>query len=99
MNNELFLKDEYLEMLRKIFQQYCPSAEILAYGSRIKGNAHSGSDLDLAIKSLEGSESSIIELREIIRESNVPFFVDIFEFNALPQSFQEEINRKNIRIF
>ena len=47
---ELFIKPEYFKMLTDIFDSYCPNAEIWAYGSRIKNEAHQGSDLDLVVK-------------------------------------------------
>lgn len=97
--SELFIKDEYLTMLRDIFSQYCPHAEVWAYGSRLNGNAHEGSDLDLVVKSFNETNKNINELKELIRESNIPFLVDINLYSSLPQSFQEEINKKYIKIF
>ena len=46
----LSIKEEYLKELKDIFNNYCPNAEIWAYGSRIKNDCHSGSDLDLVVK-------------------------------------------------
>lgn len=97
--SELFIKDEYLKMLCDIFSQYCPHAEVWAYGSRLNGNAHEGSDLDLVVKSFNEANKNINELKELIRESNIPFLVDINLYTSLPQSFQEEINKKYIKIF
>lgn len=48
--DSLFLDAKYLDMLRNIFIDYCPEAEIFAYGSRVNGKSHSGSDLDLVAK-------------------------------------------------
>ena len=48
--DRLFLKPEYLKILFDIFADYCPEAEIWAYGSRIKDEAHEGSDLDLVVR-------------------------------------------------
>ena len=44
------IKRKYLDELTDIFSVYCPKAEIWAYGSRIKNESHSGSDLDLTVK-------------------------------------------------
>ena len=41
------LKEKHLQILLEIFEDYCPKAEIWAYGSRVHGDSHSGSDLDL----------------------------------------------------
>lgn len=96
--SELFVEPEHLKMLKGIFNHYCPNAEIWAYGSRIKGEAHSGSDLDLIVKSFNCESANIYELRKLINDSNIPFIVDIHEFNQLPQSFQDEIKKDYIII-
>lgn len=95
--SSLFIKPEYLTELQEIFKTCCPQSTVLAYGSRIRNEAHSGSDLDLAIKNLMGTD--ILTLREEISDSDIPFLVDIFEFEKLPLSFQEEISRNNVLIF
>ncbi len=91
--SKLFIEPEYLKMLIDIFDKYCPNAEIWAYGSRIKGEAHSGSDLDLVVKSFNSDNIYLFELKELINDSNIPFLVDIHEFDELPKSFQDEIKK------
>lgn len=95
----LDIKKEYLDEIREIFRSYCPRAEIWAYGSRIKNDSHSGSDLDLAVKYFNEDGKSVGELRELLRDSDVPFLIDIQEFDKLPQSFQKEIARQYVVIF
>ena len=96
--DKLLLKSEHLKILTDIFQSYCPRAEVYAYGSRLNGNAHAGSDLDLAIKfNVEGKY--LFELKELISESNIPFLVDIHEYNNLPENFQQEISKNFVVIF
>ncbi len=97
--DRLFIEPEYLNMLIDIFNKYCPKAEIWAYGSRIKGEAHSGSDLDLVIKDFGDENLYLFELKELLSQSNIPFIVDIHEFNKLPNSFQDEIKKDYIVIF
>lgn len=97
--NRLFIKPEYLKMLMDIFDKYCPEAEIWAYGSRIKGEAHEGSDLDLAVKDFHSSETSLFELKELINDSKIPFLVDIHELKNLPQTFQDEIKKDYVVIY
>lgn len=95
----LFIEPRHLKMLTDIFDNYCPNAEIWAYGSRIKGNAHSGSDLDLVVKNFNSQTAKLSELRQLINDSNIPFLVDINEFDKLPKSFQEEIKKNFIEIY
>lgn len=89
--SKLYINPKYLEMLKDIIASYCPNAEIWAYGSRIKGDAHSGSDLDLVVKNFNSKDANIYELRELLTQSDIPFLVDIHEFDKLPESFKQEI--------
>lgn len=97
--NKLFIKPEHLKMLTDIFDSYCPKAEIWAYGSRIKNEAHSGSDLDLTVKNFNDENLRAWELKEMVQESNIPFLVDINEFDKLPKSFQDEILKDYVIIY
>ena len=73
--------------------------EIWAYGSRLKGNCHSGSDLDLVVKNFNDEGKYLYELKELLNDSDIPFLIDIQEFDYLPKSFQQEIEKSYIRIF
>lgn len=96
--SKLFIEPEYLKMLKDIFASYCPDAEIWAYGSRLAGDAHEGSDLDLVVKDFHRENANLSELKNLLSESNIPFIVDIHEFDKLPKSFQNEILKKYIII-
>ncbi len=93
------IKRKYLDKLTDIFNTYCPKAEIWAYGSRIKNESHSGSDLDLTVKDFNEAGKSIVELREILNDSDIPFLIEIQEFDRLPEAFQNEILKKYVQIF
>ena len=101
MNNlkRLFIKPEQFKILTEIFDNYCPKAEIWAYGSRIKGEAHLGSDLDLVVRDFNSNKKFLYKLKELIQDSNIPFLVDIHEFNKLSESFQCEILKDYIIIY
>lgn len=95
----LNVKDEYLNELKNIFNSYCPKAEIWAYGSRVKGDCHSGSDLDLVVKAFNQEDKHIYELKELLNESNIPFLIDIQDFENLPEYFKKEIKKEYVKIF
>lgn len=95
----LDVNEKYLDEMIRIFREYCPKAEIWAYGSRIKNDSHSGSDLDLAVKSFHDDSKDLYELRELINDSDIPFLIDIHQFEKLPKHFQEEIQKEYVRIF
>ena len=97
--DRLFIKPQYLQILLDVFKNYCPDAEIWAYGSRINGEAHEASDLDLVVKSFNDENKSLFELKELINDSDIPIIVDILEFDKIPLSFQKEIEKDYISIF
>ena len=97
--HNIFIKPEYLNILQDIFKKHCPQAIVWAYGSRIKNDAHEGSDLDLTVTGLENCDTDILELKELIRESNIPFMVDVFELYRLPQYMQDEIKGHYVEIY
>ena len=97
--DRLFIKPQYLQILLEIFKSYCPDAEIWAYGSRINGEAHEASDLDLVVKSFNDENKSLSVLKELINDSDIPIIVDILEFDKIPLSFQKEIEKDYISIF
>jgi predicted nucleotidyltransferase len=45
----LNLDSRYATIVRKILRDHIPDKTVWVYGSRIKGNSHEGSDLDLVI--------------------------------------------------
>ena len=79
----MLLKTKYKQMLLDLFSEVILPIEVWAYGSRVKGTAHDGSDLDLVIMTKDGNKIPIellIELKEKIRDSNVPILVDLFDW-------------------
>ena len=96
--NNLFIDKKDLEILKNILKDFCPDSEVLAYGSRINGKAHDGSDLDLTIKNFP-KDKYLFELKEIFSNSNISFLIDINLYEDLPISFQQEIDKNNIKIY
>ena len=86
----ILLEKKFLDELKNIFKSTVPDAQIWAYGSRVDGSAHSGSDLDLAML----GEGNISALEQALQDSNIPFLVDVVKFENLPESFQQEILKK-----
>lgn len=91
-------KSSYSELI-SIFKKLCPNSLIWAYGSRVNGTAHSGSDLDLAIVDYGDQDCDYLDIKEAIIDSNIPFLIDIFELNRLPESFRDEIKRNYIVLY
>lgn len=93
----LNLASKDLELILHILKKHVPHNSVYAYGSRVTGKSHSGSDLDLVI--MGKNIISIAEIREAFRQSNLPMTVDIFYWDDIPAAFKEEINKQKIQIF
>jgi uncharacterized protein len=90
----MLLKSKYKQMLLDIFSAVTIPVEIWAYGSRVNGTAHDGSDLDLVVITPNRQKvplEILIELKDKIRDSNIPILVELFDWARLPQSFQSNL--------
>lgn len=96
---KLFIEEKHLQELKKIIARRYPRALVWAYGSRINGTAHVGSDLDLAIVDYGQQESDYLELKEALQDSSIPFLIDIFELDQLPESFQKQIKSNYVVLY
>jgi predicted nucleotidyltransferase len=92
----LTLPVRYHEMLVAVLKRYLPDAEVWAYGSRVNGDCHEGSDLDLVVRNpsaLHEPLAALWELKEALVESNLPIRVDVVDWARIPEPFRREIER------
>ena len=94
MTTQLRLEPRHLTQLQALLGKHLPGVEAWAYGSRVSGMSHDGSDLDLALRS-PGLKpipiGKLSELTDAFRESTLPFLVEAHDWARLPESFREEI--------
>ncbi len=86
-------------MLLDILEQHIPDAEVWAYGSRVAGDGHEGSDLDLVLRhpaQLNQPEKNIHRLRAALIESNLPILVEVLDWARVPEPFRREIERQHV---
>jgi len=68
--------------------------EIWAYGSRVNGDNHDTSDLDLVIRADNLKPINwrdLLNFIEQIRESNIPIIIQVFDWVKLPENFRNNI--------
>lgn len=90
----LDMRPQHLALLRELLQQHLPQAEAWAYGSRVNGDGHEASDLDLVVRQptdLKQETPQLGEMREALVESNLPIRVEVVDWARIPASFQREI--------
>ncbi|MEX8548766.1 MAG: nucleotidyltransferase family protein [Mucilaginibacter sp.] len=93
----MLLRDKDRQSLIQIFSSVKTPMEVWAYGSRVTGTAHDGSDLDLVARSPDLKPLPIavyLKLREKITNSNIPILVELWDWAKLPASFHKNIEKQ-----
>lgn len=97
----MLLREKDRLRILAIFSTMSTPVEVWAYGSRVNGTAHSGSDLDLVIQRMDGTPipyREMARLREQIEESNIPILVEVRDMCTLPLLFKNEIEKSRERL-
>ena len=79
-----------------LLEQYLPGTAAWVYGSRAKWTSHSQSDLDLVVFAEPGQARQVGNLREAFEESDLPFRVDLFVRDEVPESFRQQIEVEHV---
>lgn len=74
--------------------EWCSRVKIWAYGSRVNGMAHEGSDLDLVVIP-DGNDQvdlgEVFTFKDLLQESSIPILVQVLDWGRIPESFRENI--------
>ena len=91
----MLLRDKDRELIVSLAKETLKHPSSLwAYGSRVTGEAHDTSDLDLVIVSKDGQKIDIdefIDFKEALQNSNIPILTQVFDWHRLPESFHKNI--------
>ena len=85
----------HLETIKRILAEYVGDCEVRAFGSRIVGTSKDHSDLDVVVvapKKIKRRTKML--LKEAFEESDLPFRVDIIDYNAVSDEFRTIIDAK-----
>ena len=99
MTERLDLPRRYQDRIEALLREHVPGVEVWAYGSRVNGRSHEGSDLDLVLRGPDLqriSSGQLLDLTEALEESNVPIIVQAHDWAGLPESFHREIEREYV---
>ncbi len=99
MTERLDLPRRYREQIEALLREHVPGVEVWAYGSRVNGRSHEGSDLDLVLRGpdLKRIDSGQLgDLIEALEESNVPILVQTHDWARLPEGFHREIEQEYV---
>lgn len=90
----MLIREKDKETLLQIFADFELPIEVWAYGSRVNGTAHDGSDLDLVVRSqnLQPLPYDIfVQICEKIKDSTIPILIELRDWATLPDSFHRNI--------
>ncbi|HTA30255.1 MAG TPA: nucleotidyltransferase domain-containing protein [Candidatus Cybelea sp.] len=96
---KLDFKPDHLRLLLHVLGLHAPEAEVWAFGSRVNGDGHEGSDLDLVLRNparLTEPQKQLGALRDALSESNIPILVDVLDWARIPEHFRREIERHHV---
>ena len=82
--------------LLEILRRHLPDTAVWVYGSRADGTARASSDLDLVVFAAPDEMRQVGDLRDAFDESNLPFRVDLFVWDAIPDDFRRNIRRRHV---
>ena len=99
MTDRLHLKPRHRATLEQLVGQHLPGVEVWAYGSRVNGRSHDGSDLDLVLRGPGLAEipvDRLLDFQDAVRASTIPFLIEARDWARLPERFHREIERDHV---
>lgn len=93
----LEIRPDHLRIVMDILHRRVPGRDVWVFGSRAQGKARQASDLDLAILgdgALAFEELAL--LRDEFSESNLPYKVDVVDWNTTSAEFRAIIEAQHI---
>ena len=79
-----------------LLSSHLPNTTAWVYGSRVKWTARPESDLDLVVFAAPEQTGRGSNLREAFEESDLPFRVDLFVWDEVPEQFRKQIEAEHV---
>lgn len=97
-NTLIHIQPAHLSIVKEILRKHLPTgATVWIFGSRAGGRIKKFSDLDLVIDAEKPLSSKIFaDLEYDFEESDLPYKVDIVDWNSISDSFKECIKENRI---
>lgn len=94
-NTEIDLSQDVIALIYDLAIKFPEIEKIIVFGSRVLGNAKSGSDVDLAVVGETVTPQIVSFLHGYLEEeTNIPYFFDIIHFESIENvALREHITR------
>jgi uncharacterized protein len=102
VEQSLTIEPSHLKIVQDILDQYLDRSMIVwVFGSRAKGRVKPFSDLDLVLENTTGKpveENKMIDVKNAFEESDLPWKVDVLDWNKITSDFQKIILEHRIQL-
>ena len=92
------ISDEQRETILALLERHLPGTAAWVYGSRTKWTSRPQSDLDLVVFATPEQRYRVGSLRDAFGESDLPFRVDLFVWDDVPEAFHEKIEAEHVEL-
>lgn len=94
------VSSEEFEIIIKILNAHIKKGKVYAFGSRYKNNNRKFSDFDIAIDTGEKLSFEFLNiLKDAFEESDLPYRVDIIDYNNISDKFKKIVDGGNEIIY
>jgi predicted nucleotidyltransferase len=77
------LNDSVVEKIGQVFSEYPEIEEVVIYGSRAKGDFHTGSDIDLTLKGKKLTTNHLSRIDTHLDDLLLPYSIDISIYHQI----------------
>ena len=98
---DILLRDKDKKRILQLLAEHLPDVSVWVYGSRVNGDAHDASDLDIVLRSADLSPIPLEELEAFLsalRDSTIPILIEARDWARLPQSIHSQILQKYVML-
>lgn len=94
------LSVETIEKIQRVFAEYPEIEQVCLYGSRAKGDYHTGSDIDLTIMGDALNSSQLIRIENKLDDLLLPYKIDLCLYRSIEnKDLVDHIQRVGIPFF
>lgn len=96
LDRPIDINTEQRKTILALLARHLPNTTAWVYGSRVKWTSSPKSDLDLVVFATPEQSGRVSDLREAFEESNLPFRVDLFVWDDVPEPFRKQIEAEHV---
>ncbi len=98
MSRDIDVTPAQRKIILSLLKTFLPNTTVWAYGSRARWSSRPQSDLDLVAFSTPEQERKVYALKEAFEESDLPFKVDFFVWDDVPEEFKPNIEEERVAL-